>query len=106
MTETLDYVKDILLSIDPEAQKFQSTHRAEAAYTVWHPIRPIGNHADGRVGPGWSLQIDRYTKRDHDDIAARIFEAFDGDDRCAVDYEVYFEIETGYYRHLFTLEVI
>lgn len=103
--DVLDYVKDILLSIDPDAQKFTSTHRTESAYTVWHPIRPIGIHADGRIGPGWSFQVDRYTKRDHDEIAALIFEAFDSDDRIAVSYELIYEDDTKYFRHIFSCEV-
>ena len=104
--DVLDYVKDILLKIDPDAQKFKSTHRVEAAYTEWHPIRPIGIHANGRIGPGWSFQVDRYTKADHDEIAARIFEAFDSDDRIAVNYELIYEDDTGYFRHLFSCEVM
>lgn len=105
MTDVLDYVKDILLSIDPDAEKFKSTHRTEPAYTVWHPIRPIGIHANGRIGSGWSFQVDRYTKADHDEIAASIFEALDSDDRIAVSYEVIYEDDTGYFRHLFSCEV-
>ncbi len=105
MTDVLDYAKDILLSIDPDAEKFKSTHRTEPAYTVWHPIRPIGIHANGRIGSGWSFQVDRYTKTDHDEIAASIFEAFDSDDRIAVSYEVIYEDDTGYFRHLFSCEV-
>jgi hypothetical protein len=106
MTDVLDYVKDILLKIDPDAQKFKSVHRAETAYTEWHPIRPIGIHANGRIGPGWSFQVDRYTKQDHDEIAAQIFEAFDSDDRIAVSYELIYEDDTGYFRHLFSCEVM
>ncbi len=106
MTDVLDYVKDILLSIDPDAEKYKSTHRTEPAYTVWHPIRPIGIHANGRIGPGWSFQVDRYTKQDHDEIAARIFKAFDSDDRIAVSYILDYEDDTGYFHHIFDCEAV
>lgn len=102
--DILEYVKNLLSAIDPNVQKFKSTHRAESAFTEWHPIRPIGVHANGKILPGWSFQIDRYCKDDGDEIAADIYCALDEDDRIAVSYEIIYEDDTGYIRHLFSCE--
>lgn len=104
--EALEYIKARLVKIDPTVQKFTSTHRSEPAYTVWHPIRPIGIHANGARLPGWSFQIDRYTKQDPDEIAAEILKTLEADNRVAVDYLLDYEDDTGYFHHIFDCEVV
>lgn len=100
---TLEEFGQLLGSIDPGVRRYYTAQRG--AFTTWAEYRRIPAYADGRPQGGWKVQVERYTPKEHDPIAAAIESALNARDDVAVDYEVDINPETGVIRHLFDCEV-
>ena len=97
-------IKAFLVSIDPDIQRYESTHRTSAAYTVWREYGAVGIYADGLHQSVIRFQVDRFTKTEDDAIAKALFEALDGRDDITLDYLVDYENDTGYIHHIYDCE--
>lgn len=96
---TTQEIKTLIAGVDPKAKRYKSTRQGN--YTVWGEYRRIQPDGETIDGYGWMFEIDRYTKDDDDPVAAAIEEALIADDRVSYTYDVYYEIDTGYIRHVF-----
>ena len=103
---TLDDIRQLVVSVDPNAGHYESAHRDGAAYTVWRELRALGTMADDRHEEGYAFQIDRFTKAEGDTIARALFEALDADDRVAFEYLIDYEPDTRYIHHIYDCEGI
>lgn len=101
---TCSEIRDYLLTVDPEIERYESSHHGESAYTVWREIGPGNQFADGVVQNVMRFQVDRYTKTENDPIALRLWIALEESDDIAFRYEVDYEPETGYIHHIFDCE--
>lgn len=97
-------IKAILVEIDPDIQRYESTKRNSAAYTVWREYNALAIFADGRHQGGIRFQVDRFTKTEDDAIANALFEALDARDDITLDYLVDYESDTGYIHHIYDCE--
>lgn len=101
---SLDEFKELLLEADPKATKASGTSTGER--TVWWP----GGIDDSLMSDDIEeevvrlVYVDRFTKQDHDQIAAAIYTALDGA-FIPFRHEVIYENETGYIHHNFTCHV-
>ena len=102
---TLDEIRALVISADPDAQHYESAKKG-AAYTVWREYRALPFMADGQHQGGLAFQIDRFTKAEDDDIAAVIFGVLEQCDRVAFDYWIDYEPDTRYIHHIFDCEGI
>lgn len=99
-------VKALLISVDPDVQRYDHDHKGSEAYTVWHEISPIGLYGDGREEGSLHFQVDRFTKVEDEEIARQLLETLEEQDDIAVDYHVDYERDTGYIHHIYDCEGI
>ena len=102
---TVNEIRDFVISVDPDAQHYASDKKGEA-YTVWREIRLLPTMADDVPDEAWAFQIDRFTKDEHDPIAAALMSALIADDRIACAPTVDYERDSGYIHHIFDCEGI
>lgn len=100
---TLDDIRELVVSADPAARHYESRW-TEGAYTTWTEYRRLAFTADDRHDEGWAFQVDRFTMDEDDDVAKRIFQVLDADERVAVEHMVEYENDTGYIHHIFDCE--
>lgn len=100
---TLEYIKDMVAEVDPEARRYYSPFEGDA-FTVWAEYRELGLMADDVPGEGWAFEIDRYTKEADDPVAAAIRERLRSEPGITYTYQVVYEADTGYIRHIFDCE--
>ncbi len=98
-------VKALLISVDPDVQRYDHDHKGSDAYTVWHEIGPIGLYGDGREEGSLHFQVDRFTKEEDEEIARQLLETLEEQDDIAVDYHVDYERD-GYIHHIYDCEGI
>lgn len=100
----MDKLKELILSIDPEATKFKGAKKGN--YTVWTPYGETPLMAGNRRQTvAVKVQIDRFTKDDQDEIKEALYQALDGAEFVAFIYESDYEPDTGYIHHIFDCEV-
>lgn len=104
---TVQEIKDILIGVDPEVQRYDHDRAGTGdAYTVWREITPIGLYGDGQEEGSWRFQVDRFTKDEDEELAASLKETLEAQDDIAVDYHVDYERDTGYIHHIFVCEAV
>ena len=101
---TLEEIRQLVVSADEYATRYESAERTTGNYTVWREIRQLGLMADNLHEEGWAFQIDRFTKEENDTVAAAIKAALDADVRVAYHYEIDYEPQTRFIHHIFDCE--
>lgn len=106
---TIQEIKDLLVSVDPNVQRYDHDSRGRDAYTVWHEIRPLGLYGDGQEEGTIHFQVDRFTLEEDEEMAAALLEALESRDDIAVDYQVDYEkedtgAERGWIHHIYDCE--
>lgn len=97
-------IKDFLVGVDPTIERYESSRSGKDAYTVWYELGTTNHFADGENAGIMRFQVDRFTKRENDKVAARILTALQDRDDIAYRYEVAYEPDTGYIHHIFDCE--
>lgn len=98
-------IKQIVLSADPQAKRYESTKDGKP-FTIWAEYRRIMPDGAAQEDYGWAFEIDRYAVDADDDIASAIETALAGDDRVSFRYDVEYDAQHGYIRHIFDCEGI
>lgn len=101
---TLEEIRELVVSVDPEAAHYESARCGSAAYTVWREIRLLDLMAEDVHQEGWSFQIDYYTKQENDPMAQAFRNTLDDDPRVAYAYLPDYEQDSGYIHHIFDCE--
>lgn len=101
---TLSEIQALVVSCDREAAHYDSASPRKSGYTVWREVRGLGMMRDGGHAEGWAFQIDRFAKKENDEVAAAIYAALEEDDRVAFEYLVDYERDTGWVHHIFDCE--
>lgn len=97
-------IRELVLSADASASRYESASQHGESYTVWQETRRLGLTADDRHEEAWGFQIDRYTKDEYDPVAEALFEALDADPRVAFEHIVTDDPGTRYIHHIFDCE--
>ena len=103
---TLDEIKGLLTSADPEIRHYFSDEDSEA-YSYWEETRRLGFTADDEhpaADQAWHFYVHRFTRIEGDPVAAQIFETLDGDPRTTVRWQTAFDRDSGYIHHIFDCE--
>ena len=100
---TLEYIKNMVADVDPEARRYYSPKESDA-FTVWAEYRELDLMADDMPAEGWAFEIDRYTKDADDPIALAIRDRLRSEPAVTYTYQIMYEPETGYIRHNFDCE--
>lgn len=100
---TISEIKTLLISCDPNVQRYEHDQTGSNAYTVWHEYGRPGLYGDGQEH-GIRFQVDRFTRDEDDAIAGSLLAALEGADDIAVDYRVDYERDTGYIHHIYDCE--
>lgn len=102
---TVQRIKDLLTSIDPNVQRYDHDGAGTAdAYTVWQEIRPVGFYGDGQEEGTIHFQVDRFTKTEDEETALALKALLESQDDIAMDYLVDYERDTGYIHHIYDCE--
>lgn len=99
---TLEELRDKILECDPAATRYEG--RGEGNYTVWQEVRRLKFSADNGKQGGWDCQIDRWTKQENDPVAEKLAKMLDKSDCIAWGCRVTYDKESGYIRHIFTVQ--
>ncbi len=102
---TLESLKTLLLTVDAKITRYK--HLGSGNYTVWreYGTKPLGaDNSHGEVI--YRVQIDRFTKKENDTIAASMTEKLNERDDIAFQYLVDYELDTGYIHHIWDCEVV
>lgn len=99
---TVQQIRDVVLKADPNAKHYYYA-KDGGSFTVWAEYRRLPFAADDLANKGWAFQVDRYTKVEYDPVAEAIERALD-EAEIAYSYQVEYDQETGYIRHLFDCE--
>ena len=97
---TVREIQSLIAGVDPEARHYINV-KDGSNYTVWMEYMRTGLAGDDVHETGWKFEVDRFTKQEYDPVAEAIEEALKADPRVAFTYNVDFEQDTGYIRHLF-----
>lgn len=97
---TVREIQALVASVDPAARHYTNPHDG-TDYTVWMEYMRTGLSGDDAHEKGWKFEIDRFTKQEYDPVAEAIETALTADPRVAFTYNVDYEQDTGYIRHLF-----
>ena len=103
---TTDEIKDFLITVDPEIERYESSKRDSDAYTVWKEAGPATVYADGATQEVMRFQVDRFTKTEDDTVAWDLFTALDARDDICLTYLVDYEDDTGYIHHIYDCEAV
>jgi hypothetical protein len=103
---TISEIQAFVVSVDPNSAHYYSDHRESDAYTEWREIRLITLEGDDACAEeAWVFQIDRFTKDEHDEIAAALLAALKASTGIAFRYFVTPpEPDTGYIHHIYDCE--
>ena len=101
---TLEAIQAFVVSIDPNADHYESAYREGEPYTVWYELGPLENFGDGEYLGGIKFVIARITMEENDPIVSAIKTALDARDDIAFDYKPDYDPATGYILHLFECE--
>lgn len=100
---TVKDIKSLIVSAAPEAGHYFAAKQGNA-FTVWQEYRQLDFSADDRHVEAWAFQIDHYTREEFDPIAEAIRMALEEHPGVTYRYEVQYEKDDGYIRHLFDCE--
>lgn len=100
---TLAYIRDMVASVDPAAKRYYSPVEGDA-FTVWAEYRELDLMADDVAAEAWAFEIDRYTKSADDPIAIALRERLRSEPGITYRYEISYDEERGYIRHIFDCE--
>lgn len=104
---TLNQIKALVISVDPNAGRYDSAYTGTEAYTRWREIHPLPIKGENAHNvEAWSFQIDRFAKSENDAIAEAFRAALDAQPGIAFEYQVDYEPDTGYIHHIFDCEGI
>lgn len=98
---TVRQIQAMVLRADPNAKHYYSTRKGN--FTVWQEYQRLPFAGNDIADKGWKFQIDRYTTEEYDPIAEAI-EWVLNEEMVSYTYQVEYEEETGYIRHLFDCE--
>ena len=98
---TVEEIKEILVAVDPDVQRYDHDHQGTESYTVWREFGRAGFYGDGVEDGTIRFQVDRFTKTEDDETAAALLEALEAQDDIAVDYLVDYERDSGYIHHIY-----
>lgn len=101
---TTERIKELLLSVDPETQRYDHDRKGADAYTVWQEYTPGNLYGDGINEGSIRFQVDRFTKEEDEGIALALKAMLEAQDNIAVDYRVDIEEDTGYIHHIYDCE--
>lgn len=101
---TLEDIRALVLSADPQAMRYESADDSADGYTVWHEYQRLPAMSDDSHDEGWKFQIDRFTTIEDDPVAAAIYAALDQDERVAFEYLIDYEEDTRTIHHIFDCE--
>ena len=101
---TLADIQELVVSIDPNADHYESAYREGESYTVWYEQGPLDNFGDGDYLGGIKFVIARITMEENDSIVSAIKTALDARDDIAFDYKPDYDPATGYILHIFECE--
>lgn len=96
----LRQIQQLIAGVDPQARHYENT-KDGSDYTVWMEYQRTGLSADDEGEEGWKFEVNRFTKQEYDPVAEALENALKADPRIAFTYNVDYEQETGYIRHLF-----
>lgn len=99
---TVRDIQQMIVQADPEAKHYY-TSKDGRDFTVWQEYERLPFAANDIMDAGWKFQIDRYTKQEYDPIAEAI-ERVLNENLIAYRYQVEYDPESGYIRHLFDCE--
>lgn len=100
---TVEEIRDLVVAVDPGARHYVSNREGDA-FTVWQEYRLLDFAADDEHQEGWAFEIDYYTKQDMDPRARALMEALEAHPGVSYTYQVVYEADTGYIRHIFDCE--
>ena len=103
---TLDAIKALVVSVDPNAGHYDSAYAGSDAYTVWRERRLLDDMADDVHHGARSFAIDRFTKTEGDAIAAALEAALEASPSVCFAHLTDYESDTGYIHHIFDCEAI
>lgn len=101
---TCTEIKNFLVGVDPTIERYESSRSNKNAYTVWYELGTTDHFADGENAGITRFQVDRFTKKENDTVAAAIYAALQDRDDIAFHYDVDYEPDTGYIHHIFDCE--
>lgn len=101
----LDNFVEVLKTADPKCTKNKGN--GDSSRTVWTPYQPITIEYDNVSEiVGYKVQVDRFTKTDDDPIAGAITATLLANTEIGVTIlPTGYEIETGFYHHIWDCEV-
>lgn len=103
---TLDDVRALVVSVDPDARHYFSGLTGQA-YTCWAESERLQYKADNRVQErGIAFDILRYTKSEDDAIANALDAALANNPDVAYTWTTEKLIGTDYVRHLFSCQCV
>ena len=101
---TVKDIKNLVLSVDPEAKHFFASKKGDS-FTVWGEYERSDLTADDRMDYGWKFEVHRYTHDDEDEIAQALEQAFTEHPGVQIlSYRVGYDHKYGYIRHVFDCE--
>lgn len=102
---TLSEIKALLMDAIPtETVTHYFSTATTKDYTYWEETRRLPLTADDGHDEAWRFYVHRYTKRENDPVAARLYAALDADPRVAVAWTTDYDPASGYIHHIFECE--
>jgi hypothetical protein len=101
---TLTEFRDLLLTADPKAKRYMSLESGN--FTVWSEYHERYVNADDRIrGKIVNVQVDRYTRDEHDPVVELITQALDEGGAAVIDRRTLFEVDSGYIHHIWDVRL-
>lgn len=101
---TLTEFKNLLLEADPKAKRYMSLESGN--YTVWSDYNRVFETADDRISDSdVYVQVDRYTKDEHDPVVDLITQTLDEGGAAVIDRRTLFEKDSGYIHHIWDVKI-
>ena len=101
---TLKAIQAFVVSVDPNADHYESAYREGDPYTIWYEQGPLPFVGDGEYLGAIKFVIARITKEENDPVVAALTTALEESDTIAYDYKPDYDPETGYILHIFDCE--
>jgi hypothetical protein len=101
---TVRDIQSLIIQADPNAKHYYSATDGRN-YTRWMEYERLPYGGDDLTDAGWRFQVDRYTKDEYDPIAETIEQVLN-ENHIAYRYQVEYDQDDGYIRHLFDCEGI
>ncbi len=103
---TVSDLKTLLVSADPNIQRYDHDGSGSAAYTIWTETGRVNLFGDGAEEGSIRFTVDRFTKEEGDAVAEALLTTLEGREDITVNYSVDYERDTGYIHHIFDCEAI